>query len=296
MLTNLSRCFERKFTAVRLVNNRILLSFMLSLTAISPEQMSFASISFFDGQDIDYWSEGKRVQPFVPRTVDPAKKSALPPLSGSVIRQRDALPFDWKKYEDPENPEFWDDGGDYVPPRPLREAVAHPTQENLEKYAQWQAKRIAVIADFNRQLVSQSLAQGVNSKPSTSVDSMKNNARTNFREVQLLYFYQSTCPHCLAAKPQVEELRRKGVNVTFVQLDSDESPPIHHPSVKYSSAFSKQFAVTATPTWIFRRRESSVRLQGGQSDDVLHAEISKLFNPNMSSNAQQKNSIKGVSQ
>ncbi|MEY3902515.1 MAG: plasmid transfer operon protein, partial [Pseudomonadota bacterium] len=266
MLTNLSHCFRHN-GIIRVLSYGILLGFVL----VRPAALADESIAvrFFDGQDIDYWSEGKRVKPFIPqaRPVTEKQSSLLP--SGSLIRQRDALPFDWKKYEDPQNPEFWDDGGDYVAPRPLREAVANPSQENLEKYAEWQARRVAILAEFNRKLLLQNAAQKDSRISEKKTRSEQSRIPLNLREVQLLYFYQSSCPHCQAAKAQVEELRRKGVHVTFIQLDSEESPPLHQPSVKYSSSLSKQFAVSATPTWVFRRRESSVRLQGAQSEEEL---------------------------
>lgn len=293
MLTNLSHCF-RSNEIIRVLNYGILFGFVLVRPAALAEES--IAVRFFDGQDIDYWSEGKQVKPFIPqaRPVTEKQSSLLP--SGSLIRQRDALPFDWKKYEDPKNPEFWDDGGDYVAPRPLREAVANPSQENLEKYAEWQARRVAVLAEFNRKLLLQNAAQKDSRISEKKTRSEQSRTQLNFREVQLLYFYQSSCPHCQAAKAQVEELRRKGVHVTFIQLDTEESPPLHHPSVKYSSSLSKQFAVSATPTWVFRRRESSVRLQGTQSDEEIRREISKLFAANVSSVLNQKNSMKGVFQ
>jgi thiol-disulfide isomerase/thioredoxin len=244
------------------------------------------SQSYFGDSDIDYWREGKKVKPFVPSIIPPKNGTGMPTPAGSIIRQSDALPFDWKNYDDPKSPEFWDDGGDYVAPRPLREAVANPTPENLEKYANWQAKRLVVIAEFNQKLVAHSLAKEsyANSrlKPTLNKqmvsDSLPQADKLNLREVSLMYFYQSSCPHCLAEKELVEALRRNGIQVTFVQLDPDENAPLHTPSVPYSQAFSKQFAITATPTWIFRRRENSVRLQGEQSEQEIQQEISKLFN------------------
>jgi thiol-disulfide isomerase/thioredoxin len=244
--------------------------------------------SYFGENDIDYWREGKKVKPFVP-SLQPQKAETPRSIpSGSIIRQSDALPFDWKNYDDPKSPEFWDDGGDYVAPRPLREAVANPTPENLERYANWQAKRLVVIAEFNQKLVAHSISKrdSSNAVSNSLINKQKSSptkkiaTNINLREVNLIYFYQSSCPHCQAEKEHVEELKRKGVQVTFVQLDADENAPLHVPSVPYSALLSKQFAITATPTWIFRRREKSLRLQGEQTQIDLMQEISKLFNPN----------------
>ena len=252
---------------------------------------------FFSGSDLDFWREGKKVQPFVPPLVQKVPPRApagtgsgaegLPPPSGSIIRQRDALPFDWSRYEDPSSPEFWDDGGDYVAPRPLREAVANPSPENLQRYTAWQAKRLAVLAAFGERLaqfsagvaapappapagpVGRAQARGSASAPQTAT-------RIPWRHLDLLYFYQSSCPHCRAEKEHVEDLARRGVRVSFVQLDAGELPPLHPRSVPYTAAHSKQFGITATPTWVFRYRGQVLRLEGEQPDLALASQLSSL--------------------
>jgi thiol-disulfide isomerase/thioredoxin len=242
---------------------------------------------FFGGQDLDFWSEGKRVPLFLPSSEaskgSTASAEAPMPPSGSLIRQRDAKPFDWSRYQDPKNPEFWDDGGDYVAPRPLRESVAHPTPENIEAYLAWQAKRLEVVATFDAKLAEHALAT-LGASPSPRVIETEKEPihkmtadAVRWNEVDLLYFYQSTCPHCQAEKEHVEDLARRGVRVVFIQMDAGDNPPLHAGSVPYTAAHSRQFAITATPTWIFRRRKASVRLQGAQSEGELTNHISTLF-------------------
>ena len=249
---------------------------------------------YFGGRDLDYWNEGKRVQKSFPSTKSNAqsngqKNANLPPPTGSIIRQRDALPFDWKNYENPSSPEFWDDGGEYVAPRPLREAVANPTKENVDKYLDWQAKRLEVLATFNQKVANQALSGLLNQAPvPNSVSGSATTRQTNvevpapqrkpipWREIELLYFYQTSCPHCRESKPVVEELVRRGVRVSFIQMDADKNPPMHTRSVPYSRRHSEQFAVTSTPTWIFRRRNEVLRLSGSQSLLDLESEAQKL--------------------
>ena len=244
---------------------------------------------FFGGRDLDFWKEGKRVVPAVPtpgvkKDVAP-QDTALPPPSGSIIRQRDALPFDWKRYDSPSNPEFWDDGGDYVAPRPLREAVANPTKENLERYVAWQAKRLEVVAVFGEKLAAHALGSASGNAPSGPRDPERQGPRlasrmespVRWNEVEILYFYQTSCPHCRAEKEHIEDLARRGARVSFVQLDAGERPPLHARSIAYTREHSAQFAITATPTWILRRREKVVRLEGEQSDDVLTTRAAALF-------------------
>ena len=252
---------------------------------------------FFNGRDLDFWSQGKRVPPYLPSDRSPEAVGrpvdALPPPSGSIIRRRDALPFEWSRYQDPKNPEFWDDGGDYVAPRPLREAIANPTSQNLEAYLAWQAKRLDVVAAFDAKLAQSAVASLGKQLPAlaagTAAAALEGEAKASpirWHELDLLYFYQSSCPHCIAAKEQVEGLARRGVRVTFIQLDAGEQPPLHRRSVPYTRAHSDQFRITATPTWVFRRRSASARLQGAQSEGELLTQISTLFS--VSRNPQQQ--------
>jgi thiol-disulfide isomerase/thioredoxin len=274
------------------------LAFVFLSAVLVPSAVAVAGAmteGFFSGSDLDFWREGKKVQPFVPPVVQEVPPRApagtgsgtegLPPPSGSIIRQRDALPFDWSRYEDPSSPEFWDDGGDYVAPRPLREAVANPSPENLQRYTAWQAKRLAVLAVFGERLaqvgagvaspaptgpVSGTQARGAAPAPQTAT-------RIPWRELDLLYFYQSSCPHCRAEKEHVEDLARRGVRVSFVQLDAGDLPPLHLRSVPYTAALSKQFGITATPTWVFRYRGQVLRLEGEQPESALASQISLLL-------------------
>lgn len=260
---------------------------------VAPTQrLSPSQPGFFEGRDLDFWREGKRVSPAVPEAAPVPRNDELPPPTGSIIRQRDSLPFDWSRYEDPAHPEFWDDGGDYVPPRPLREAVVNPTKENLERYVSWQAKRIAVATAFSEKLAAHALSQGGMGSLAARTPArgpLQASARApgtslsapdiRWREVEILYFYQSNCPHCQAEYRHVEAIKSKGARVSFIQLDAGERPPLHVGSVAYTKAHSDQFGISATPTWIVRRREKVMRLQGRQDERLFASQVATLFAP-----------------
>ncbi len=257
------------------------LVFLSSFQSAFHFETANAEVSFFDGKDIDYWREGKLSGSGVGGLGKDAKVSPpLPPSSS--IRESDKSPFDWKKYEDPSNVEFWDDGGDYVAPRPLREAVANPTRENLEKYLEWQAQRLVVLGRFNEKLAELQFSKdnGKSSKksggePPSKRDETPRKAAIRYPEVTLLYFYQTSCPHCQASKPEVESLQKKGVRVSFIQLDG--LPPLHPGSLPYNLTLKNQFDIQATPTWIFRRKESVARFEGRKSYEELHEAMAGLF-------------------
>jgi thiol-disulfide isomerase/thioredoxin len=261
------------------------LVFLSSFQSAFHFETANAEVSFFDGKDIDYWREGKLsgsdAQNPGKELGKDAKVSPPHPPSSS-IRESDKSPFDWKKYEDPSSVEFWDDGGDYVAPRPLREAVANPTRENLEKYLEWQAQRLVVLGRFNEKLAELQLSKEVGktstknkNERGTKKEEAPKKVSIRYPEVTLLYFYQTSCPHCQASKPEVESLQKKGVRVSFIQLDG--LPALHPGSFPYNLTLKNQFDIQATPTWIFRRKESVARLEGRKSEEELTLAMAGLF-------------------
>lgn len=222
-------------------------------SAVAAQDATASAFAFFGGRDLDYWNEGKTVKPFFQSkdSADEVPHNETP----NSIRAGDGKPFSWKNYADPTDLLFWDDGGDWVPPRPFRESAANPTAENLERYLDWQARKMAVVGHFQEALAAAALSEGGKSRVQATTSPRKEtptSQRMNWKAVDLIYFYQSSCPHCQAAKPVVEELRRKGVRASFVQLDAHRSPPLHAGSVPYTEAHERQFNVTSTPTWAFR--------------------------------------------
>lgn len=218
------------------------------------------SFQYFRGRDIDYWNEGKRVRQNHFRTDSRLSKSAS--FSGSnTIRSSDAMPFSWTNYQDPKRAEFWDDGGDWIPPRPFREAVANPTKENIDGYLNWMSHKTEVIERFQKAL-SDFSKSGVIEDNAVAND-------VNWNNFQIVYVYQTGCQHCRNSIQTIETAKRLGATVTFVQLDSKQNPPLHANSISYEDILHllKQEAsnisneildlvtqVTATPTWILQSK------------------------------------------
>lgn len=225
---------------------------------------------YFGGRDIDYWQQGNRVKdPYARRKVQAdsqAPKSSLneqktgsDAFSGStLVRQGDAKKFAWSRYSDPRAPEFWDDGGDWIPPRPFREAAADPTAENVQQYLTWQANKTAVVNRFQTALSAHAI----------SFD--------RWKELSVAYFYQSTCAACRASVRVVDEALKRGAKFTFVQLDAGEHAPLHTPSVPYTAEWKKQFAVDATPTWFLKLGSRTATLTGSVSIDELARQAAAL--------------------
>lgn len=248
-----------------------------SLAPAAPNA-SAASFAFFGERDLDYWNEGKTVRPFFPHATQ--RDRPADDVAPSSIRAGDGKPFSWKDYAEPASLLFWDDGGDWVPPRPFREAAANPTPENLERYLDWQERKMAVVGRFQEALVAAGMSTGdVRHLQTNSVgrESKAASPKLNWKAVDLIYFYQSSCPHCQAARPVVEDLGRKGVRVSFVQLDADRNPPLHTGSIPYNAAFERQFHITSTPTWAFRLGGRTRLITGEVSLQQIESELTSTL-------------------
>lgn len=200
---------------------------------------------FFAGRDIDYWSEGRMVHDTLKMNIannprDP-DTDPLASFSGSnLVRSGDSVPFTWSRYEDPKLAEFWDDGGDWIPPRPFREAASDPSPENIRRYLAWQQRKALVTRRFQSALIKQD-------QPAVDLE-----ATVPWRKLHIIYFYQSLCSHCQASRNFVEALKKRGVAFTFVQLDYGQNPPLHSSSIPYSESLAQRFTIEATPTWVLR--------------------------------------------
>jgi len=215
---------------------------------------------FFDGRDIDYWGEGRQVKDGLKLEAAMPHGDAAPYSGATVVRAGDSQPFSWDAYQSPQSPEFWDDGGDWIPPRPFREAVAAPNSENIAKYLAWQGRKAEVLGTFQAALNQRAavLLPKEPQKPAAAAPVLG----VPWSEVKIAYFYQTSCPHCLESRESIEAARRLGAQVTFIQLDHQSSPPMHTPSVPYSQEWAETFHVAATPTWILSWRGKTLKHTG----------------------------------
>jgi len=252
-------------------------SLVLALTAsAAPASGAFAAatgstFNYFEGRDIDYWNTGKKARASVP-------------MRKPNVESASAEAFDWSRYDDPRHVEFWEDAGNYLPPRPFREAAANPTPENIARYVEWQARKIDLVTKFHAALARAPPAPETKSGTGGAKRTIRArdsptsvSIEPDWRQLELIYFYQTSCPHCLASKGTVEELKRRGVRVSFVQLDSNRNPPLHSPSTPYTQTLDDQFNVQVTPTWAFRRRTKTETLTGSMTIAEIKAELTPLF-------------------
>ena len=228
----------------------------LSMAALTPEVV--LAQAFFSRPELDFWNEAR-----------PSSESEAPQ---EPTRPLDAGEFRWEDYDDPTKDVFWDDGGNYLPPRPLRMAAANPTPANVANYLRWQRRKMEVVAALTREVQRQSAAgQGPMAPPSvTSVsvtppeaDAIRENGEPiDWRRLELVFFYRSDCSHCQASLATVQELEARGAKVIPVQVDWRARPPLIPGSVHYTKEISQEQPIDAVPTWIASYQGERLNMQG----------------------------------
>ncbi|MGK5084521.1 hypothetical protein WDW37_14595 [Bdellovibrionota bacterium FG-1] len=93
-----------------------------------------SEFSYFSEPKLDYWKEGSRsseapvvVRPAgAPRPSGDSKPTNPPAQAGGET-------FQWQKYLDPKNDDFFREG-EYTPPAPFMEIARNPTDSNIENW------------------------------------------------------------------------------------------------------------------------------------------------------------------
>lgn len=264
--------------------------FFSALTLLATATAHAGNGNWFQGRDVDYWNEGRKVRGASAVAnqfrEDDATLQNLPP-SSNIIRSTDFLPFDWKNYENPQSPQFWDDGGNYVPPRPLRILAVDPSDANVERYLAWQRLKVETT---NR--LSQLLGAHHNSdvearapdntrandeRPRQLPASVHSESRIEWGQLSLSYVYRSSCPHCKHMKPVIEELARRGVRVTAYQIGAGVEAPAFPNSKAISQTELASLGVSVTPTLFIRNNQKTSKIEGYMSQEALEMEVAKLF-------------------
>lgn len=239
----------------------LLMPFLLPIT-------SFAASDFwywFRGNDIDYFNEGKKVKDPLRREVRPAP---APNVAKGVlgIREYDKQPFDWKDYDDPSSPVFFDEGGDFVPARPYRILAANPTAENIERVKKWEQRKIETTM-----MISSLLTESPQKQTERKL------ANFSWNKVGILYFYRTSCSACREQASIIKQLEQLGAQVSPVQLDFDSEKPLHARSLNYDDNFKRNFEITVTPTFYVYANHKNATWQGYTPIDAFQAKVSQLF-------------------
>jgi thiol-disulfide isomerase/thioredoxin len=241
------------------------------------------SVIYFKN-DIDYWNDGKtfndgQIKHATEHTPRTEHTHTEEPSQKNTIRGLDNQPFSWNNYIGDESQEkitFWDDGGDYVPPRPFRELAAKPTQENAKNFLIWLNKKNTAIENVNKVLYENNpnkfpIIDSITSIKDVSIQKESENKidKINWENVNIVYFYSSTCPHCRKEKEVIDELIHLGAKITPVQIDFSEQAPIYENSIPFNKKLASDFQVKSVPKIFFKYNNSVIVFDGETSMESI---------------------------
>lgn len=166
--------------------------------------------SYFDNL-IDYWQKDEPQTPSTPAASKPEETIHAKPA------------FDWEKYQNPKNKEFFKEG-DHTPPEALMELARDPTDENIRNwFATVEAKnriistlhdRIAAYVKKNDKKLQPEAREALTRQVKHFKLPENDIKRFRFR----LYF-ESTCPHCQKMIATMSDLQIQGYYVEVHQID-----------------------------------------------------------------------------
>ncbi len=262
----------------------ILFSFFLSFFAIN---RGVFAIQFYD-KTVSFYDNSKNINSNI-KSFQPNQKYNRD--DGSEIRSLDNQPFNWKNYEDPAQIQFWDSGGDFVPALPWRYLAANPTEDNVEKYIEWQNKKIAISSDLQKKIASKNSRQQSDlsdeNKKITQNSDLNHNEEipkntqpkpVNWNDFEIAYFYQTSCHYCQNSNSIVAYLNEHGAKIIPIQIDWDRNSPTHSNSVKYDKNLHEKFHVSLTPTWVLKTKTGSKRIDGYISQQQLEEQALLILN------------------
>ena len=215
---------------------------------------------WFGGGRLDYWG-GKpygagpgmvtgELAPWRDEAAEEDLEEA--PTPAERIEARGAAP-DWEALSDPKNVEFWREG-DHVPPAQLMAIVRDPSPENVERYREWQRKKLEVSG-----WVAQLVAEPDRRPP------------VDWSSVTVVYFYAMECGVCARNAPVVDELMELGADVMPVHLDRPS--PRWPTSTPWREEMAAGVKLVGTPTWVLVKDGNRVTVRGMASRERLEGEL-----------------------
>lgn len=191
-----------------------LFTFIFILLGAFSLRNSLWAFDYFSSE-INYWHDQTQSHP----------EKSEPGENKEIKAEEMERSFDWKKYMDPKNDSFFQEG-DYKPPAPFLELVRNPTDANIQNWftmvelknklsTQLQA-RIAEYVEKNKPALSPEaqaeLKEKANTTPFTSDD---------YKNYRFRMYFDSHCPHCKHMMSTLEELQKRGFYVELKQIDPD---------------------------------------------------------------------------
>jgi hypothetical protein len=227
------------------------------LQAMATAFMLFSSVSsqageiqYFD-ESINYW--GKEVKTEVKDS--PKSNPTINPKPDKKEGAADTAKeeFQWNKYMDPANKEFFKEG-EYTPPEPFMELVRNPTDKNIRMWFGYMERKNELASRLQRRMNEYVQANGSSLPVAAKEKIVQASQRLptpadDFERFRFRMYFDSQCPHCKRMFETLNDLQDRGYFVEARQVDSGPLDQIrsHVAIVPAKTAEVKQYNIAAVP-------------------------------------------------
>lgn len=230
-----------------------------------PSFTNAEGLKYFENE-INYWSSKEKSE-----SIKSSKK----------IETSKKQDFEWDKYLNPENDEFFKEGN-YIPPAPFMEVYRRPTKKNVLMWDAYIKKRnlVHTRAMDKMKLYLGNVDKSLDPQKEKSKFVRDESVRKSFKGKYVVFYFDSSCPSCKAMYPEVNRLVQIGVMVEAVRLDSgnDVVPGLALPWQKIKPGEQEKLKIKAWPlTLIVDEKQKRVaRVTGVKTVEELRDLVKKL--------------------
>ena len=208
-------------------------------------------IQYFNGS-INYWSKDAKPDADVaPKDEEKTMRAEQMKTDGNA--NHDVSGFQWNKYLDPKNQEFFREG-DYTPPEPFMELVRNPTDQNIRMWFAYMDRKNELASRLAKRMEEYAQANGA-AIPKEAKEKIVQTAHQiptpadDFERFRFRMYFDSQCPHCKRMFETLNDLQDRGYFVEARQIDKGPLDQIrsHVPVVTANANEIKQYNVTSVP-------------------------------------------------
>ncbi|MBP6218550.1 MAG: hypothetical protein KA436_08190 [Oligoflexales bacterium] len=204
------------------------------------------AFDYFGGQ-INYWKEKEIVKP-IEKPIQEHKKIE----KQKEVQQQETNKFDWSKYMDPKNKEFFKEG-DYVPPEPLMELARNPSDENIKNWFVMIDTKNKLMSELQKRMgefsarASPPLAKeekDILERQQASITP----SNVDFKRFRFRLYFESSCPHCKNMLKTLKDLENMGYYAEVRQIDNKKPDfPVPFPISQVSKNELKEKQINSWP-------------------------------------------------
>ena len=270
------------------IEKRHSLLFVLSMRGILVAMIAFSSgicmgeeIQYFNGT-INYWKSQPKELEKEPKLEITNPKQEIPKTEDATIKENTKTQeFQWNKYLDPKNTEFFREG-DYTPPEPFMELVRNPSDQNIRMWFAYMDRKNELAGRLSKRM--EEYAQNNNAAiPKAAKEKIVQAAHQiptpadDFERFRFRMYFDSQCPHCKRMFETLNDLQDRGYLVEARQVDrgSLEHIKSNVAIVSASSAEVKKQNIAAVPLLLIGdlRNKKVYRQSGFMTPEQILAQI-----------------------